>query len=88
MYKFDIDQKFDNKSNRVCSKITIIESDPGLPVKIIDVDGSCEDRITLWSDTWEDLESEEADFLRRLKLKIDRIREAKKRGTCCRKVSY
>lgn len=75
MFVFSINKNFDRESGCVKSKIKLIQSDPGLPVKIIDVDGQKSDEITLWANDWNSLETAEANTLFEIKKTIDRIRE-------------
>lgn len=75
MYKFNVTRRFDKETGRVCSKIAVVQTDTGLPSKIIQVGDSLSDNTTLWAEAWKGLNKMEEDFIHELKLKIDRIRD-------------
>lgn len=88
MYKFDITQSFDKESGLVGSKITVIQTDPGLPHNIIKVGDSLTNSTTLWAETWEKLEKMEESFIHKLKLAVDRMRKAREKAPYSRTVNY
>lgn len=85
MYKFEVEQKFDQESGRVKSHIKIVQRDTGLPFNIIDVGDNRSNEITLWADTWDELETIEANTIVEIKKTIDKIRENSKQKLIGRK---
>lgn len=88
MYQIEVQEGFDKNSGRVKAKVIIVATDPGLPNKIMSDEKGMTDSVTLWADTWSELEIVEHEFIDELKKGIDIIRKNSKKQGHYKTIAY